>query len=213
MYNQNALVRGRCQLRRLRSKMRSLLLSLTLLAAIAGAAGADVISIPLPELVGTYQALEGVLPDQGVFDRVTTLVLPPELTAIEQLQLVVSGTWHVGEQLCYMGEGPQLLPWSVALSMLLTIPEGPLEFIAASVRPDDGEFVDLTDEFSSWGGLEIDQLLGATIEAYLFVDGGIIGVCGVTEDSWGEVTEVHLEITGTVPVESSTWGAVKSLYR
>jgi hypothetical protein len=31
--------------------------------------------------------------------------------------------------------------------------------------------------------------------------------------AWGGVTEIHFEITSIVPVESCTWGRVKSLYR
>ena len=63
------------------------------------------------------------------------------------------------------------------------------------------------------GSVDPNLLLGTEIHAELFCDLILIGICWVEIDSYGTLTDVRVEITGTVPTESHTWGAVKSLYR
>jgi hypothetical protein len=61
--------------------------------------------------------------------------------------------------------------------------------------------------------LSLDQLLGTTIEVEFFVDGAMLGICWLEDDAYGTVTDVHLAITGTVPVDATTWGELNALYR
>ena len=82
--------------------------------------------------------------------------------------------------------------------------------------PPDGAFTDLTATLTSCcppGVLDDDALLGAEIHAEFFADWALIGICSVSEDSYGTVSDVRLEILGTVGVENETWSSVKALYR
>ena len=82
--------------------------------------------------------------------------------------------------------------------------------------PPDGAFTELRSTVTSCcppGVLDYNQLLGAEIHAEFYVYWALIGICWVSDDSYGTVSDVRLEILGTVPVNTSTWTEVKALYR
>jgi hypothetical protein len=190
---------------------RSILLA-SLTISLGVQASADVISISLPELTGEYQGIPEVPPGEGPTERSMTLVLPPEVVSISELRLSVSGTWHEGTQFC---PGHQTV-FSAPLELFATIPGAPGGWYIADVWPPDGDFANLTDEFTSCcpeGILSFDQLIGTEINLTFYPAWVILGICTVDQDMYGTVTDVHLEITGTVPTTPSTWGEIKSLYR
>ncbi len=196
--------------------MVRIVLVLGMTALVASVAWADTISIPLPQLVGPYQAIEDLPPGSGPVEMFTTLVLPPEVTVIDNLRLVVSGVWHAGVQWCSGVQGPEPSPFQPGLAMFLDLGGAPFQYFSASVLPPDGEFTNLADEFRSCcppGALAFDELLGVPITVHFFVDWAILGICWVETDTYGELTDVRLEITGTVPVEPTAWGSIKSLWR
>jgi hypothetical protein len=142
--------------------------------------------------------------------------IPAGITAIDQLELVVSGDWHEGEIVCDDGSGPQTSPFYVGLSLFLSVDAYPGDFFHAGVSPPDGSFTDLAAAVDSCcppGVLDYAALLGAEVHAEFYVDWALIGICGILNDSYGTVSDVRLEITGTVSTETETWSAVKALYR
>ena len=61
--------------------------------------------------------------------------------------------------------------------------------------------------------LGLDELLGRELHLELYADWALVGICWISEDTHGTVSDVRLEITGTVAVAGSTWSDVKALYR
>jgi hypothetical protein len=190
-----------------------LIVAITLLAVPSLA---DTVVVPLPELTGDYEADSFTEPNFGhPYLRSLDLILPPGITGIDQLQLVLAGDWTVGEIICYDGEEPSFYPFTPALTVFITSDAFPGDFFVASVLPEGGAFT-LTDAFGSCcpqGVLEFDQLLGVSLHVELLVDWALIGICSLVEDAYGSVDEVRLEIDGTVATQRDTWSAVRGLYR
>lgn len=42
---------------------------------------------------------------------------------------------------------------------------------------------------------------------------GVVIVVPLEHDAYGTVTDVHLEVTGTVAADRTTWGQIKATYR
>lgn len=174
---------------------------------------AEVTTIPLPELTGDYEARWDVSPAFGETERQTIIVLPPELEHIEGLRLVLSGTWTDGRQICGGFPG-DILPFRAGLSMMLRYSESHLETFQAGISPPEGVFENLDDAFAFSGLGEpqpFDRLLGADVVVSLGCSGATW--CSVYLDAYGWLTDVHLEITGTVPTTGTTWGTLKALFR
>lgn len=196
--------------------MRIVIILATCLLA-AGAALADSATLSFPALTGGYEADAFTPPNPG-FPQVRTVdfTIPAGITAIDQLELVVSGDWHEGEIVCDDGSGPQTSPFSVGLSIFLSVDAYPGDYFRAGVSPPNGSFTDLAATVSSCcppGVLDYATLLGAEIHAEFSVDWALVGICWISDDSYGTVQDVRLEILGTVRTEHETWSSVKALYR
>jgi hypothetical protein len=80
----------------------------------------------------------------------------------------------------------------------------------------DGDFTELQGQVRACCPpdiLALDLLLGVTIEAELFVGWTLLDTCAAEFDTYGTLTDVRLEITGSVPTDATTWSEVKALYR
>ncbi len=194
---------------------------LILAVAVAGTvssetASADQVILSFPELTGDYET-GWQPPDTAPVIRETTFTIPPDVLSIEQMRLVLSGNWAEGLIICDDGfGGADSTYFTPGLSMFLTAPTIPGDFFHATILPPNGVFDQWSATFESCcppGSVDPNLLLGAEIHAELFCDLILIGICWVEIDSYGTLTDVRVEITGTVPTESHTWGAVKSLYR
>ena len=180
-------------------------------------ASADTVILSFPELAGDYEADPYTPPNPG-YPQMRTLdfTIPAHVTGIDQLELVVSGDWNVGEIVCNDGSGPEVSPFYVGLGLFLSSPAFPGDWFHAGVTPPDGAFTESRSTVTSCcppGVLDYGQLLGAEIHAEFYVDWALIGICWVSDDSYGTVSDVRLEILGTVPTDATTWSRVKSLYR
>jgi hypothetical protein len=194
----------------------------SLLIAVAVALGlglgvlpARAVEVPLPGLVGGYEGSSVHAPDFGHPDqRSMPLIIPAEVTAIDQVELVLAMTWTPGELVCDFDQ-PTYEPWSPPLSLFLTSDAFPGDFFFASVETPDGagEGRATLESCCPAGALPSDVLLGAELTATLFIDGAIIGICAVTVDTHGTVADAWLEVTGVVTTEATTWSQVKGLYR
>ena len=180
-------------------------------------ASADTVIISFPEFTGGYEADPYSPPNPGYPQmRSLDFTIPAHVTGIDQLELVVSGDWVEGEITCNDGSGPEVSPFYVGLCIFLTSSAFPGDWVSAGVMPPDGAFTELRSTVTSCcppGVLEYNQLLGAEIHAEFYVDWALIGICWVSDDSYGTVGGVRLEILGTVPTDATTWSGVKALYR
>jgi len=189
-----------------------------LLSVLYLAPQAFALTVSLPELTGDYEVFQGVAPDFGAPGyRSIDFVLPEGITSIDQVTVVLSGQWHAGELSCDTGFGTreisQFLP-PLAVALYSSAFES--DFFLASVEVPDGEFEGLAVGFSSCcppGVLDFDSMIGAELQIELFIDWVLVGNCFATEDSYGSLADVSIEVSGPVSTDSSSWGGIKSLYR
>ena len=192
------------------------MVGLIAMVALAGNASADIIDISFPELTGDYET--GWLPPDIVpVSRSTTFMFPPDVESFEGLRLVLSGAWTEGVVVCSNAIGPpDTTSFTPGLSMILKAPQAFDGFFYSTVEPPNGSFSQwsATFEFCCPPGSQVPVLLlGEVVSAELFCDHMLILPCSVIVDSYGEVTEVRLEAHGAVPLEGSSWGGLKSLFR
>ena len=191
-----------------------LLLPLALvLVPVADAAGQ--IRVDLPDLPGVYAAgmnLPGDPPGGVQF----SLTLPAGIQSIDAMRLVLSGTMQDGLVVCanpYGGE-PDTTAFLPGLSLYLREP-GAGDFLHATVAAPPGAFSGLGATFTSCcppGILDPNELLGQVLDAEFFLDWVLILPCNPLVNAEVLIGEAYLEITGTVPNEASSWGAVKARY-
>lgn len=196
--------------------MKSIVLIAACLA-VAGLAAADSLTIDLPGLTGGYEYCSYTEPNLGYPQmRAVDFTIPGDVTAVDQLTLVLSGEWTAGEISCYEVEGPVAYEFLSPLAIFLTSPAFPGDYFVATLDIPAGPFSEIEGTFSSCcppGVLDPNQLLGVDIHAELYFDAAILGICSLTIDTYGTLSDVRLEILGTVATETSTWSAVKGLYR
>lgn len=182
----------------------------------AGLALAQTHSLELPGLTGGYEASPWDAPNFGHPQmRSVDITIPASVTSIDQIQLVMSGDWTIGEVACDNGMGPEPSPFQVPFGLYVASDDWPGDYFRATIMPEGGAFSDLTGDLSSCcppGVLEFDALLGRELHIELFADWALIGICWITSDTYGTVSDVRLEITGTVAADASTWSDVKALY-
>ncbi len=171
------------------------------------------VTVELPALAGLYEAGES-----PTYPHLTTFRLPADLIAVESLRLVVSGSWNEGLVACadLYGGAPDTTAFLPGLSLFLHAETFPGDYFHATVQPTGGAFTGLAATFGSSyppGSVDPNLLLGTDIEAEFGVDFVLILPCNIVAAAWGEVTSVRVEVTGTVPVEERSWGAVRALYR
>lgn len=179
---------------------------------------ASATTVLLPELTGTYELDPYAEPNFGApGGRSIDFMLPDTITEIEQMTFVLSGQWTVGEIFCNTGfEDPEISPILPPIALIITSSAFPGDYFYAIIQMPDGPFENLTAEFSSYfppGVLDFIQLIGNELQAELFVDMAIVGICYISLDTYGTLDEVALQLTGPVPTEGTAWGGVKSLYR
>jgi len=180
-------------------------------------ATARALDIPLPDLAGGYEYDPTVAPNPGdPQTRTTTFTIPAGVTAIDQLAVVVSGAWTMGEITCWDSGQPVSEPFLSPLGVALFSDAFPGEFFGAVVEVAEGPFDSLTATFEPCCGPDapsLDDLLGHEIEVQVYHEWAIVGTCAVTVDPVGTIDEIHLELTGTVAVQPDSWSSVKALYR
>lgn len=188
---------------------------LMILALLGPAFGTE---IPLDDLEGLYEMLEGLEPDFGApGERTMNLTFPDNLTGIDEVTFVVSGEWHAGLITCEEVGGDQDYPFLPPLTLIITSDAFADDdfFIASSFPVPEGEFDDLMLDVTSCcppGVLGLEELIGAEVEAKLVAWDMIVGPCWNSVDSYGTVTEARLVITGTVATDARSWTAIKGLY-
>jgi hypothetical protein len=192
--------------------------SLLLCLAISTATCAHSLEIALPGLVGGYDS-GFVPPDAAPRVRTTTFTIPPEVIAIDQLQLVLSGTNADGWMICEItlpGGQTHLDTLSVVTPMRLVLTAETLggDCFFADVNLLASSFVDVGDNVGPCdvgNPLDLDLLLNRRVRADL--ECGFSPNCDAWIDALVTLTDVHFLLEGTtVAVERRTWGEIKALY-
>lgn len=180
-------------------------------AMLTGAsAGATTIEIPLPGLLGVYPL------DESNVTRTTTFVLPEIPAAINGVSFRIAGTTEVGELLC---EGGVTSAWPMDFQAYMEDPAISRLWSAWSPMPEvSGPFGWTTAFTTSPPNTTTDWafLLDGEHEITLWgAPAPLGGFCSVISSPTAIVTEAVLIIDteSPVPVESSTWGRVKALFR
>jgi hypothetical protein len=191
---------------------------IAMVSTIVVAPQASAFTVPLPELTGSYEAFPGVAPEFGAPGRRTVdFVLPGDITAIDQMSVVLSGQWHEGEISCDTGFGDrELSPYLPPLAVSFYSDAFPGEVFLATVVVPDGPFEQLIADFSHCcppQDLGFSDLIGAELHVELFIGWVLVGSCFATVDTYGSLTDVSIEVVGPVPTDSRSWGGIKSLYR
>lgn len=190
-------------------------LVLLMASALTGAAAA--VDVPLPDLVGGYEFMTYVPPDFGYPGlRTIEFTMPAEITAIEDVRLVVSGEMAPGELVCDSGGEPDVSPLLPPMSLFLSSDAFPGQFFYATIAAPEGAFTGLSASLWSCcpqGALSPDQLVGATLHGEMFMDIAILGICTVSVDAVCVLTDVHLEVDAPVADEARTWSSVRRDYR
>ena len=196
---------------------RWLMLPLALALALAFAADAAAqVRVDLPDLPGTY-TVGNDPPDDPPGGVQFSLTLPAELESITDIRLVLSGTMQDGLVACsnpYGGE-PDTTAFLPGLSLYLR-EQGAGDFLHATVAVPSGEFSAASASFTSCcpaGVLDPNTLLGLELQAEFFLDYVLILPCNPIVNATVVISGAHLEITGTVPAENSSWGTAKTRYR
>jgi hypothetical protein len=198
--------------------MRSLLIAIAVaaLGSIPRPAGAEVLAIPLPELVGEYQAW---MPSAA---RTVTLTLPGIPSAIRGAALRVRGSAETGVIVCGGPFGPVESPWVTYFhaGMYDDLPNRAWSIENSPANPA-GAF-EWTRDFRGW------SVFGAPLPTWGFLlDGSaelefvaadnnvLLGCSGVMPPpkAWVEEAVFLLDADFAVPVQSATWGRVKAAYR
>jgi hypothetical protein len=181
-------------------------------ASLALNAFASEISIEMPQLTGDYEARPDVLPSFGLMSRHWTMTLPADLEHIDSMRFLISGLCTYGSQYCGFEEPPTRYTAEFVMSIFYS--SSFLYCFMGSLRPLEGEFDDLSCElmFSGPGQpASLDCLLSRPIEIYLECIG--FTYCTVASDFYGTLSDVRIVLNASVPVTSSTFSEIKTLFR
>ena len=131
---------------------------------------------------------------------------------------MISGSWTSGRIVNCRTVGEftycDTLPTSTNLTLRLTADSlGDCQFQATIPAYNEANGSELLVEFCPEGESDVNLLLGSVVFAELFCDVAPETIPLIIESTFGTVTEARLETVGAVPVQRSTWGSVKSLYR
>lgn len=180
-------------------------------AMLTGAsAGATTIEVPLPGLLGVYPL------DESNATRTTTFLLPEIPAAINGVSFRIAGTTEVGEILCDWGGNSA---WPMDFYAYMEDPAISRFWSASSVIPPVSGPFGWTTAFTTWPpntATDWAFLLDGEHEITLYGAPTIpVGVCSVITSPTAIVTEAVLiiDVPSPVPVESTTWGHVKALFR
>jgi hypothetical protein len=196
---------------------KSCLLAFSIIACLVFLSPASATEIPLSSLNGPYESDPNVVPDYFYPSRRSfNFVLPDNITAIDQISLVLSGHWYAGEIICTGLKLPEPRPLKAYVTLVITSGAFPGNQFTATIEMPHAIFENLTAEVVSCcpqGVLDLDSLIGAELHAELFIDYDLAGICSLTRDTFGTLNAVELNLTDTVPTDNPSWGRVKSLYR
>jgi len=197
---------------------RYFLISITILSCLGMTAQSFGETLSLPSLTGNMELGSWVEPNFGYpCQRECDFVIPENITAIEDMFLVLSGQWLAGEIYCNTGfEEPEISPYLPPIVLTITSDAFPGDYFISMVTMPDGPFDSLLGTFESSyppGVLEFDDLIGADLHAELLIDSLVIGMCSISIDSYGILDQVDLQILTTVPTDTFSFGQIKSLYR
>ena len=165
--------------------------------------------VSLPGLVGDYP---------GFKEYEFNLVVTP--TVVYNVWIRFSGTIETGQYYCYVNGPPPEGPFPLGMILQSTMPDtasGDSWYAEDSIDPVSGSF-ELTIPFVSY---PIDDptweflLLGGGIVSCTGYTGMLNPECFIDINPSVTIEDATLIIEGDffVPVESSTWGYIKSLYK
>jgi hypothetical protein len=187
------------------SRISFAMMSLLLLASSARAL---TVEIQVPGLIGPYPI------SPSVTTRSTSVKLPAIPTVINSVSLRITGTQAMGHLVCPLGT---FQDWPMLFYGSMQQDEDHW-WLAPYSPASDGSFTQtLSFAPSPPEGASWEFLMDGTGMVQLFGNPNFLeGPCW--EDAvapTGEVTEAVLIIEGdfALPVESSTWGRIKALYR
>lgn len=173
---------------------------------VASSAHATVIEIPLPGLLGSYQNTS----------HTVSVVLPASPAVIHGASFRVSGTKVAGQMYCDEPFPPSVQPLPIALSAELPADDFSSAWFAEdpAVMTASGAFT-WTSAFypvpfsATWSFL-MDGIANLT---FLGADPGTW--CQVLSSPSAVITEAVFIIDADfpIPIEASTWGKIKALYR
>jgi hypothetical protein len=188
------------------SRVRLLLTAL--LSIFVASASATVVEIPLSGLLGPYPVSE------SVDSRTVTFQLPGPPSVIHGISFRISGVQTLGWITCEWG-GPYEWPMQFFPEMY----EAPSDYWMAGVYPPlaSGPFTSTAPFTAAFPGSTWAFLLDGTGEIILHGSpAGLVGLCFMNPvPPVGEITEAVLIVDAEFPnpVETSTWGKIKALYR
>jgi hypothetical protein len=162
------------------------------------------VEVPLPELAGDY--------DTTNYIRTVTVDVGGSLVGISGAELYMAGSMTPGV-VGYYDEFDELQtePWPAEFGGGFY--EMGTSAWFAWTGGHDGAF-EVTVPFQGIGDPNWDFLADGVAEfTFEFIPASLVGLVFPITDPYGSITEVTLIIHATVPVEESTWGRVKALYR
>jgi len=176
------------------------LASSALILALASIGAAEVVQVPLPELLGVYPQSQTI-----------TIQLPNEPLTVRGATIWLAGEASVGSFYCGL-EGPFPLPMQVR-ARFPDWPQGP-GYVDEKLPVQPGSF-QIRREFRPYRSPTWDFFMDG--EAEFTFSGGIgalFGGCWVVVQPQVTLTEAVLYIDADfrVPVRTSTWGEIKALY-
>ena len=181
-----------------------------LVIVLASPCWADTFDIPLPELHGLYSM-------SGIEDRSASFQIPGNVIAIHGAWIVLSGSVNAGVQVCDFGI---MDTTSVPYHFLTLLPDTS----SGQTYGCEPETPDVTGTFDLV--VEVEAIFGATGNLDFLLSGHgvvqclggppiILGSCWLTvvPDATMENAVLRIDAEFASSNESSTWGAIKALYR
>lgn len=189
--------------------------TLLMLVLLAGVAQADPVEILLPALHGDYDA-GAVLPNDAPNSRTTTFTVPPEVTTITSMRMVISGSGSDEWAIRIRHEPPvttiDTLSIPASIRLILTAPTLGERLFWGGVGFGTSPLTDATANLSEDGPwLDRNLLIGTTVTAEMYCPNAYV-------DPWIDplvtLTDASLVLEAEiVPAASRSWGEIKALYR
>lgn len=176
------------------------------------------ITLDFPTLAGSYHGGDNV-PSTDPSSRTVSFTIPDSVAFLTDMRLVVSATWSKGivEVARTIGGTTvyDTLTLGMPLEMTVTAPSLGKCYLDAQLGGTDGNWTDWDYLSSVCGSGEPvpNDLLGLELTAEFGCDFLDRPNVRLIQDASGVVHSVTLELWNAVSDESSTWGAVKALYR
>lgn len=196
--------------------MRLLAAYLVLAASLFAAppASAIVVTIPLPEVIGTH----GIVPPDSTGVHVT-FQLPGLPAVVRSVALHVVGTTEVGVLICDTSTGSAPYPWPTSVGADMSPPQGGFWITESPFMTVTGPF-DWTGTFDSYGTGATWAFLngGVGILTFYGTPSGYVLSTECVEDSppprvFVTAATLIVDADFSVPAALTTWGKLKAAYR